>query len=95
VVRFLIRLTIGQKTDQSETSFFKVAVFGILMIFYCRLLMAESPNLKTDFRFESPLVKDRPIRSDLFYFKVLRCFSRTFVEVIEGHESEFEVRFFI
>jgi len=84
-----------RKWTNQKQAFLKVAIFRILMTFHCRLLMAESPNLKTDFRSESPLVKDRPIRSDLFYFKVFRCFSRTFVEVIEGHESESEVRFFI
>jgi len=37
----------------------------------------------------------KPIRNELFYFKVFRTFDRTLVEVIEDQESESEVGFSI
>jgi hypothetical protein len=37
----------------------------------------------------------KPIRNELFYFKLFRTFNRTLIEVIEDQESESEVGFSI
>ena len=56
--------------------------------------MARIPNTKLVLLAEVSLVGFRPIRNELFYFKVFRSFDENLLEVTEGPQSESEVSFF-
>ncbi len=57
-VRFTLRVSIGQKLDQSAMSFSTFHLFNVLMKLYHRLSMPRNPNLKSDFLCEFPLVRN-------------------------------------
>ena len=55
--------------------------------------MALNPNPKRIFVAGISLVRNQPIRNELFYFKTFCRFDRTLLEVIDGPESESAAQF--
>ena len=78
------------KTDQSETNFFILRFFVILMKHRYRLSMTVNPNPRSISLADASLVGYRPIRNTLSYFKAFGRFDCSFLEVIYGQESECE-----
>ena len=56
--------------------------------------MALNPNPKPIFLAGISLVRNGPIRNELFYLKTFGRFDRTLLQVTQGAESEVESYFF-
>jgi hypothetical protein len=78
-VRFSLRVSIGQKLDQSAMSFSIFYLFNFLMKLYHRLSMPKNQNPKSDFLCEFPLVRNLTNQKRPFLFFVFSAFWEKFL----------------